>query len=289
MRIEVNGVRLYFDTYGSGLEPDGPAMRAKPTLILLHGGPGMDHASYKPDFYCLGDVAQVVFLDHRGNGRSDDGPLERHTLAQWGDDVAAFCDALEIEAPIVYGLSFGGFVAQSVATRHPDRLSGLILASTSARTMHERKYEAFERLGGPDARAAAERFWGGGIEDPGAIEAWERHCVPHYNTTPRDPVADERTIFRARTMQHFFRSGGERDRMNFLPDLARVAVPTLVLAGTEDPVATIPDMEEIRDHLPAELVRYHAIAGTGHGTHRDAPEETFRLIREFVREVGSAD
>jgi pimeloyl-ACP methyl ester carboxylesterase len=49
---------------------DALAIRAKPTLILLHGGPGFDHMSYKPAFSALSDIAQIVYLDHRGNGRS---------------------------------------------------------------------------------------------------------------------------------------------------------------------------------------------------------------------------
>lgn len=49
--------------------------------MLLHGGPGADHSIYKPDFTALTDVAQVIYLDHRGNGRSDDGPPELWTLA----------------------------------------------------------------------------------------------------------------------------------------------------------------------------------------------------------------
>ena len=47
----------------------------------------------------LTDVAQVIYLNHRGNGRSDDGPAELWTLAQWADDLAAFCDALGIVKP----------------------------------------------------------------------------------------------------------------------------------------------------------------------------------------------
>ena len=70
MHVMVNGVRLFFDVEGSGLVADGPAMRAKPTLLLLHGGPGMDHTTYKPRFSQLADVAQVLYLDHRANGRS---------------------------------------------------------------------------------------------------------------------------------------------------------------------------------------------------------------------------
>jgi proline iminopeptidase len=49
MRVLVNGVRLYFDVEGAGLVPDGAAMRAKPTLILLHGGPGFDHTNGEPE------------------------------------------------------------------------------------------------------------------------------------------------------------------------------------------------------------------------------------------------
>ena len=74
MHVLVNGVRLFFDVEGARLVPDGPTLREKPTLILLHGGPGMDHSGYKPRFSQLADIAQVVFLDHRGNGRSDPGP-----------------------------------------------------------------------------------------------------------------------------------------------------------------------------------------------------------------------
>ena len=43
MHILVNGVQLYFDVEGASLVPDGPTMREKPTMILLHGGPGADH------------------------------------------------------------------------------------------------------------------------------------------------------------------------------------------------------------------------------------------------------
>ena len=60
MRITVNGTSLYFDVEGLGLVPDGPTMRAKPTLILLHGGPGFDHSAFKPDFSRLADAAQII-------------------------------------------------------------------------------------------------------------------------------------------------------------------------------------------------------------------------------------
>jgi pimeloyl-ACP methyl ester carboxylesterase len=52
----------------------GPVMREKPVLLMLHGGPGADHSIYRPAYSALADIAQIVYLDHRGNGRSEDGP-----------------------------------------------------------------------------------------------------------------------------------------------------------------------------------------------------------------------
>ena len=50
MRIEVNGIRLFVDIVGSGLVAAGTSMTERPTIFLLHGGPGMDHTTMKPDF-----------------------------------------------------------------------------------------------------------------------------------------------------------------------------------------------------------------------------------------------
>ncbi len=69
----MNGVRLFFDVEGAKLVPDGPAMREKPALLMLHGGPGTGDSIYRPAYSALSDIAQVVYLDHRGNGCSEDG------------------------------------------------------------------------------------------------------------------------------------------------------------------------------------------------------------------------
>lgn len=283
MRVLVNGVRLYFDVEGAKLVPDGPAMRDRPTLILLHGGPGSDHSGFKPWFSRFADIAQVIYLDHRGNGRSEDGTPENQTLAQWGDDVAGFCKALEIEKPAVLGLSFGGFVAQSFATRHPEMPGKLVLMSTACRSVFERKYEAFEALGGIEARHAAEGFWGGALEnDPTVLDDWDRHCRPYYNTTPQAPDARPRVVRRNATEARFFRRDGERWRMDFRGDLAAVRCPTLVLVGDRDPVTPLADSHEIVAHLPADRTRLEIVSDAGHGPHRDRPDIAERLIREFL-------
>jgi proline iminopeptidase len=52
-------------------------MREVPTLLLLHGGPGFDHSGFKPGFNETAEYAQMIYLDLRGNGRSDEGPPEK--------------------------------------------------------------------------------------------------------------------------------------------------------------------------------------------------------------------
>ena len=60
MRVEVNGVRLFVDVDGEKLVADGDVMRERPTLVLLHGGPGLDHTSFKPELGMLRDEMQLV-------------------------------------------------------------------------------------------------------------------------------------------------------------------------------------------------------------------------------------
>ena len=280
MRVEIGGCRLFFDVEGAKLRPDGPRMREVPTLLLLHGGPGADHSIFKPAYSQLADIAQVVYFDHRGDGRSDGrDDAERWRLAQWGDDVKAMCDALEIERPIVMGVSFGGYVAMAYALRHPDHPAKLILCSTAASPSKIAvQVEVFERLGGVAAGAAARAF----LEDPSpeATREFMRLCGPLYRRAPEDPQVNARTIWNPRLMWEFRR--GERETMNFLPDLHRIKCPTLVMVGEDDPMTPMPYAEEIVAALPPELVQYERFACAGHGIVADQPERFFAVLRAFI-------
>jgi pimeloyl-ACP methyl ester carboxylesterase len=280
MRIEIEpGVRLYVDVEGAGLVPDGPQMRAKPTLVLLHGGPGYDHSGFKPAFSQLADIAQIVYVDHRGHGRSDRRPPAEWTLDTFADDVVRLCSALGIEKPIVLGQSFGGFVAQRYIARHPLHPSKVILSSTSPHMALARKLAMFERLGGAEARAVAERFW----RDPGEATwaDYNRVCKRFYNTRP--PAGDDaqrRIVFNEPIL--FASAGGEQRTMDLLPGLAQARCPVLVMAGDQDPVCPLEDSADIAAALPPEHVRFARFAASGHGAWRDEPEAAFALLREFI-------
>ena len=60
MLVSVGDVRLFVDVDGAKLVPDGMSMRERPTIVLIHGGPGSDHTLYKEFYASLAEVAQVV-------------------------------------------------------------------------------------------------------------------------------------------------------------------------------------------------------------------------------------
>ncbi|MHB8530001.1 MAG: alpha/beta fold hydrolase [Caulobacteraceae bacterium] len=278
MFVEVNGARIFFDTVGPHLSVEAERMAERRSLLVMHGGPGFDHSIMRPWFDRFADVYQVVYLDHRGNGRSG-GERESWRLDQWGDDVRGLCEALGLEKPIVYGLSFGGMVAMAYASRHPDHPSRLVLASTAAKMDLAATYAMMERLGGEKARQCAERFWTN--PDGESAGAYMEVCMPLYNPTA-DPAAAKA---RARALQRFdvmfdFIKGEQRS-MDLLAGLAGIRCPTLVQAGGLDPITPLPCSRAIHAALPAGLGRLEIFENAGHGVHRDEPDRAEESLRRF--------
>jgi pimeloyl-ACP methyl ester carboxylesterase len=234
----------------------------------------------------LADVAQIVYLDHRGNGRSEDGPRESWKLAQWGDDVAGFCDALGIVSPIVLGASFGGMVALAYATRHPAHPSKLVLISTAASggEYRERRVELFARFGGPEVGALARRRFleAQGHPDQASLDAWARLALPHYTRVPRHPDMARRAVNRSEVLRWFTRPGGESDTYDMRGDLGRIQCPTLVLGGEDDPIHPIESQADIAAALPSHLVQFERFADCRHAVVTDAPERAMAVIRQFI-------
>lgn len=278
MHVDVNGVRLFFDVDGEKWSADGDRMREKPTLLLLHGGPGFDHSTWKPDFEVLRDLCQIVYLDHRGNGRSERGPVEDWTLDQWGDDVRAFCDTLGIEKPIVFGQSFGGMVTAAYAARHPDHPGKLVFSSTSARMLLPRMLERFEELGGETVRQAAHDFWTNPSGE--TLGPYTREAMPLYGRTPTPPEFMARSEMNLDVLFHF--AAHQAGAFDFREALGQVRRPSLVLGGELDPVCPIEDQEEIAAAIPDPWVRFERFPTCGHGVFRDEPERGFAVIREFL-------
>jgi proline iminopeptidase len=272
-----DGTRIFVEVIGRKLVPEGPTMRERQTMLLLHGGPGFDHSTLATIFEPLAEELQLVLIDHRGQGRSDACTPAEWNLTQWVADLVELCDLLELERPIVLGQSFGGVVALAAAARHPDLASKLVVSSSLAKFRPDRSFPMFERLGGPEVRAVAEHHFSE-LSDESAQE-FLRVCLPVYNPKPIAPDVLARVQLKLEVGNHFFRN--EFFAVDLLPELSAIRCPTLVLAGELDPITPVADAEDIVAAIPHSELR--VFEGAGHGVFRDKPEEALEVIREFVR------
>ena len=130
---------LYYETAGSG-----------PTILTMHGGLGLDH-SYLRAHDVLTDRYRVVYYDHRGNGRSPagEGTVD---LARWQDDAAALLDQLGEQQAIIYGHSFGAWIALGFALRYPTRVRALVLCGAAAAFDYLDESRRSWRRGRPSSR-----------------------------------------------------------------------------------------------------------------------------------------
>lgn len=179
--VSVRDVSLFVKVVGQGYP-----------LLLMHGGPGLDHISLLP-FRRLADQFTLIFYDHRCNGRSNGAPVESMTWENLTADADALRQKLGFETWAVLGHSFGGHVALEYALRYPHSLSHLILMDTGGDTWwsQENAPELLARRGySPETVDIARRWCHGQIEPEQMIPfaqklagAYEPHLrlwqVPH--------------------------------------------------------------------------------------------------------------
>jgi proline iminopeptidase len=286
MRVSVGDVNLYFDVSGAGWELDETGVRERPVLIGLHGGPGLDGTKHRYQLAALADTAQVIVPDQRGHGRSDLSDAGHWNLATWAADVKALGDALGIRRPVVFGSSFGGFVAQQYASDHPAHPAGLVLASTAARLPSlDELVERFREVGGDEAADVTRRD-GEQLTEATAAE-WKRVCSPLLSSNPSpDPGVIEAEAARIETTAvnlHFMR--GEAKTMDLRAADGNVRCPALVLVGEHDPSIPLHLAEEVVGAIPDGLARLQVVPDAAHDLLRDNSDFTSRCIREFIEDV----
>jgi pimeloyl-ACP methyl ester carboxylesterase len=276
MRITVNGIDLWFDVEGVKAVPDGPVMRDRATVVLIHGGPGSyDHSYFKPHFSRVAQLAQVVYLDLRGHGRSTWGGADDWSYEVCADDVSEFCDALGLDHPIVVGHSMGGFVALHYAIRHPGHAGGVVIASSFARFDLDRIAEAFRQRGGDRVADAARRSFGG---EPVTAEEWMPAFAAFGPVVP-----DDDTLERRIRNPDLGPRGDELLAVYDVVDrLAEVSSPMLVITGDLDPVGPPAAAHEVIDHLRPGVGSLSILDGAGHFPWLDDAEGFFGTIEAWI-------
>ncbi|MCY3560422.1 MAG: alpha/beta fold hydrolase [bacterium] len=233
---------IHYETCGEGTP-----------VLVMHGGLGLDHQYLRPALDDLAGGAELVFYDHRGNGQSapveDWGPITLESLA---DDADALRSALGLEGIVVYGHSFGGFVAIRYALRHQRHLSGLILACTAANLRHPPNIPADAD---PDAVAAFGALFGEPMGSDGEwAETWHRALPLYWPGMDREVAADmhRRTRYRA---QAWNRTMPALAGYDVLEEMGRIEIPTLLLCGGRDFLCGPASHEDMHAALPrSELV-----------------------------------
>ncbi|HCI82628.1 MAG TPA: hypothetical protein DHW02_23380 [Ktedonobacter sp.] len=291
MKLHVNGTTLFFDVVGSGL--DAPQQfTQRPTMILLHGGPGFDHHYLRPWLDPVSEVAQLVYVDERGCGRSERHTHEYYQLGIMADDIVALCEALHIEHPIVLGQSFGGFVALSIAHRHPDFASGIVLFDTSPAWTGGYDLDALEQMVGGDygkeLREIAYRESTGQATDE-ELQRFEREIMPlywHQGYKPEYLDALYNTVPMNMDIATYM-MGTLSKEYDLRPYLSTIKTPALILQGRYDWVTPMEGAVTMARELPnAQL---HVFENSGHMVFIEEPDELVSVLKHWIVSQSEAE
>jgi proline iminopeptidase len=264
MYAHVNGVNLFFDIDGGGVVPSELGVLDKPVIFVHHGGPGCDHTYFRPWLDQLTDIAQLVYVDHRGTGRSEHAPLETYTIEQMADDLEALRHHLGLGKITILGHSFGGMVAQVFALRHPASLDRLILSNTAPSSQFWEEAQAMaDKTATEDQKEILNDLFEGTLSSQEEFDAWWAKCMPLYFHSPDQQVLDAmgRRMKGAVEVANYMMEN-EIPRYDVRSGLASVTVPTLVLAGAYDWVTPPTQSEQIRAGLPES--EYVLFENSGH-------------------------
>jgi proline iminopeptidase len=279
--VAIGDVSLFVEVVGDGYP-----------LLLMHGGPGLDHWSLMPFRHCA-DQFKLFFYDHRCNGRSEGAPISSMTWENLTADPEAMRRKLGLEKWAILGHSFGGHVALEYALRYPDSVSHLVLLDTGAdsRWSRENAAEVLASRGySAEAQAAVKRFFSGEMAPnemaPTLMEfgrAYYSH--PSFLALARDLIGGElRTKMRPEALifagRHLLRGWSVIDR------LGEIKAPTLVMAGADDFLFPPDCQAELVAGIPGARLRL--IENAGHNPQTEQTAATLAAVREFFISADTA-
>jgi proline iminopeptidase len=273
--LKIGDVSLFVDIIGRGYP-----------LLLMHGGPSLDHWSLLP-FRQLAGQFTVIFYDHRCNGRSAGAPVSSMTWENLTADAEALRQKLGFERWAVLGHSFGGHVALEYALRYPASLSHLVLLDTGGDShwSQQNAAEVLARRGSSLKKVELVRRWFNGEFTPHAYVPMAMRVGPAYYHHPslwltarEELQGGWRTKYRPQAFifasRHLLKGWTVMDR------LGEITVPTLVMAGRDDFVFPPECQRELAAGIPN--ARLQIIDRAGHSPHSEQTAEVMTAIRHFL-------
>lgn len=274
--VPIGDTRLFIVEHGQGYP-----------LLVLHGGPGLDHTMFGDYLNQLTDQFRLILVDQRSQGRSEMSPPKIWTLAQLAKDVGALARALGLERYAVLGHSFGALVALQYAVDFPGQAAQTIVSSgfpSSRFLAHVQKnLETFEPI---ELREQVMSSW----EREKSVQTHEDFAnilhdqLPFHFADPRDPRIQDferRTtgsIYSPQVVRHF--ATQDYGMIEVEDRLGSVSQPVLVLAGRHDRTCSVEAAEVIARGIPqAELVIFEQ---SGHMTFVEENEPYLATVRTFL-------
>lgn len=272
-------VPLYWCAYG----PAGA-----PRLLVLHGGPGADHAYLLPQMLALAERYDCVYYDQRGGGRSKTDDRTPITWRTQVDDLRLVVGELRLAPLSVVGYSWGALLAllyaieaaRTPAAMAPCARLALLDPAPVTRAWRDRfEAEFAARMRSPAVAALRDELSASGLRerDPAAYRqrAFELSVAGYFADPAR---AHDLTPFRVtgRVMESIWESLGDFD---LRADLAAVRVPALVVHGRNDPIP-LESSQGVADALGAELA---VLDDCGHVPYVEQPAALFATLDRFLR------
>ena len=284
MRAALRGTELYFDVEGAGLVPAGAAMRERPVALVIHGGPGSDHSGFKPALSPLSGHMQLVYFDHRGQGRSARGDPALYTLDENVEDMEALRRHLGLGPVVSLGTSYGGMVAMAHAARYPEAVSHLVLIVTAAHGGFIPRAQAIlAERGTPEQQRVCKDLWDGGFRSVADVQHYYDVMGPLY-ARRHDAAAAATVRGRAEPspepLNRAFGPAGFLRTFDLRLELARIDAPTLILAGRHDWICPPEFSEEIHALIPGSGLRI--FEDSSHSIRVDEPVALLDAITRFV-------
>ena len=261
---KVGDINMYYEVHGEG----------EPLLLIM--GLGSDLTSWIFQIPEFSKKYQVIAFDNRGVGRTD-APDVPYSTAMMADDTTGLLDALGIEKAHVLGLSMGGFIAQELALKYPQRVKSLVLAATAAGP-----YSWATHVLGIRIRLAQE-----GVKQETLITlrlSWlftdKFFDNPEIVRTVTDIMLANPYPQPVHGYTRQFAAANEHDTRD---RIGQITAPTLVLVGKEDMLLPVKMSEDLAAGIPnSELV---VLEGGGHGFLVEIAGRFNQAVMDFLTNV----
>lgn len=261
-------------------------------LLVLHGGPGLDHTMFGDYLDALGDQFRLLLVDQRSQGRSARAPEQTWTLDRMARDVGELAQSLGLARYAVLGHSYGAFVALQHAADFPGQAAQTIVSSglPSARFLAEvdANLQAFEPI---ELREQVASSWAREqhAQTQADMAAIMHDQFPFHFANPLDPRLDEferrtaGTVYAPDVLRHM--SNQAYGGIELEARLGAITQPLLVLAGRHDRTCSVAGAEAIARGVPhAELVVFEQ---SGHMTYVEENERYLAVVRDFLVRHGA--